>query len=136
MIVDLQVMNCPKFEGPSAACRAAQCYKEWKSDVSFLADLLEYVDNGIVIARHDIFGMAKIIDLRPRDKTGKPIGEKPQLAWFIRVALGDLRTLVAELPCFLPHIVLCRCKGGKITTRKYAFKRFMQLVTKEKLWVA
>ena len=121
MIVDLQVMNCPKFEGPSAACRAAQCYKEWKSDVSFLADLLEYVDNGIVIARHDIFGMAKIIDLAPTGATEK------EPAWFIRMAVGDLRTLVAELPCYLPKIVFCRRNNGR--SRAYSFDRFMQLVT-------
>ena len=106
---------------------AALCYKQWGSKVEFIDDLDDYLLNGVVIARPDIFGMAKITDLAPEGAKEK------DLAWFIRMAVGDLPRLLEALPCYLPKISFCRRNDGRV--RVYRLERLLKL-TKGKEWAA
>jgi hypothetical protein len=121
-----------KFKS-SAALRCAQLYHDWKSPVPFWKDYLDYTVTGFVCSRPTCFWMAKIIDLRPLNADGEPIGEKPDYAWFVRAAVGDLREMLFEtLPGYLPKISFCRVKGeiGDVTPerRVYSMERFLKLV--------
>jgi hypothetical protein len=96
-------------------------YLKWMGDVSFIDDLSHYLLNGVVIVRPDLFGMAKVIDLAPE-------GQAPEPAWFVRMAVGDLRELVAALPLYLPKICFCRRNDGRL--RRYSLERFAKAVGK------
>lgn len=116
MITEQTTMKPVPWKCGPAIEIARQCYRRWKSDIPFHEDLADYLRTGIVIARPDIFGMAKIIEYQ-----GQP-------AWFVRMAVGDLRTLVAELPAYFPKIIFCRRNDRR--GRVYSFDRFMQLALK------
>lgn len=100
---------------------ARRCYHKWKSSVRFDDDLKEYLENGIVISRQDIFVMAKVIDVA---EEGQP--EKP--GWFVRIAVGDLRKLVKEFPAYLEEIRFCRRQDPRL--RKYSVSRLLELVNR------
>jgi hypothetical protein len=91
----------------------AKMYYDFFSEVLFEDDLSEYLLNGVVVARPTCFGMARLCDLRPLDAEGNPIGEEPEIAWFVRFATGNLLELLSLLPGFLPKIVFCRNRIGQ-----------------------
>ena len=95
---------------PIQIARAA--YLHWKSKVPFIVDLANYLEHGIVISRPDIFAMAKIE------------GE----ALFVRMAVGNLRTLLCALPVLLPKIRFCRRNGERV--REYDLAKLLQTTDK------
>jgi hypothetical protein len=95
---------------------ARACYLKWKSNPSFYEDLEDYLEHGIVIARPDIFAMAKIIEA----------GESQAL--FVRIAVGKLRTLLSALPV-LPAAI-CFCRRNESRLRVYSLARLLQVTDK------
>jgi hypothetical protein len=95
---------------PIEIARAA--YVRWKSKVPFYVDLEDYLENGIVISRPDIFAMAKI--------EGQ--------ALFVRIAVGNLRTLLTALPVLLPKIRFHRRNGERL--REYDLVRLLETTGK------
>lgn len=81
---------------------ARKRYLLWKSKVPFQKDLARYLEdpNGIVIVRPDIFAMAKV--------QGDTL--------FVRMAVGNLRTLLFALPVILPKIRFDRRNRGRERT--------------------
>jgi hypothetical protein len=108
--------------GPMAIDQAMECYKKWKGAATFEQDLAHYLLHGVVVSRPSCFGLAKIIDL------AEP-GEEVMPAWFIRVAVGDLRELLGCLPGFLPAICFCRRGDGKL--RAYSLTRLIKKVMRK-----
>jgi hypothetical protein len=100
---------------------AEACYLKW-GGVNFAEDLSHYLLNGVVIVRPDLFGIAQVIDLAPEGTT------PPEPAWFVRMAVGDLRELVAELPFYLPKICFCRRNDDGQVMKKYSLDRFAKAV--------
>ena len=86
-------------------------YVMFSNQISFEDDLDDYLLNHVVVARPTCFGMARIHNLA---KEGEPY----ELAWFIRIAVGDLRELLNALPAHLPKICWCRNKPGKPFDKK------------------
>ena len=107
---------------------AAQHYLKWKCSPDFFKDMLDYLENGIVISRHDIFAMGKIVDRRPLDVDGKPIGENPEPALFVRMAVGNLRDLLGSLTVLLPKLLFCRRNEKRI--REYDLGRLLEVTNK------
>ncbi len=103
--------------GRTAIQEAAQCYREWMSDVTFEEDVAFHLAHGVVISTPTCFGLARVIE-GPR--TNQP-------AWFIRMAVGRLDELLYRLPFCLPEICLCRGKKGDLRIRSYSLERMMQL---------
>jgi len=99
---------------------AQACYRKWKSTVPFAVDLAEYLRTGIVIARPDIFVMAKIIDIAPE---GSPEREP---AWFFRIVVGDIREVRRALPGYLPKVCFCRRNDARL--RVYSLSRITRLI--------
>jgi hypothetical protein len=103
-------------------------YEKWQDKmkvppetrVKFETDLMDYLCNGFVVSRPSIFWMAKIVDVSEREDPG------PVFAWFVRVAVGDMRELFETLPLLLPKIAFCRRGDGRI--RVYSLERFARLV--------
>jgi hypothetical protein len=81
---------------PIQVARAA--YLKWKSKVPFYVDLQDYLEHGIVISRPDIFAMARVIDG----------------SLFVRVAVGNLQTLLGALPVKPARIRFCRRNGERM----------------------
>jgi hypothetical protein len=81
---------------------AAAWYKKWDGNAKFIDDLDDYHLKGVVISTPWMFAMAKVIDL----------GGEP--AWFVRMAVGRLETLVSNLPIYLPKICFCRRNDGRL----------------------
>jgi hypothetical protein len=117
---------------PTAIELAHACYKKWKGMASFQEDLKHYLLYGVVISRPTCFVMAKVIDLAPLDADGVPIPPiRP--AWFVRMAVGDLRELISLTPGFLPAICFYRRGAGKM--RVLPLGRFTRAISKgAKLW--
>jgi hypothetical protein len=92
---------------------ARECYQKWRGKVTFEQDLSEYLVSGMVVARPDVFAMAKIINFE-----GAP-------AWFIRVAVGNLGALLRLLPVYLPKI--CFCRRGDPHLKVYSLERLIKL---------
>lgn len=114
---------------------AALCYKKWWSDVPFIDDLDDYMLNGIVISTPYLFAMAKVIDVGGQSNTSGGLGgpslalgmtDKREPAWFVRMAVGNLKILLANLPCYLPRICFCRRNDGRL--RVYDTARLIKLV--------
>jgi hypothetical protein len=80
---------------------------------------MDYLCNGFVVSRPDIFWMMKVVRL------AEPEGK---LAWFCRIAIGDLRELFETLPARLPYIAFCR--RGESRLRVYPMERFIHLANK------
>jgi len=100
---------------------AELCYARWMGSVSFADDLSHYLLNGMVLSRPDIFAMVTVIDLAPE-------GAPPEPAWFVRMAVGDLRELISVLPGYLPKICFCRRGDGRMRT--YSLDRFTKVIGK------
>lgn len=115
---------------------ARRSYANWKTKVPFDIDLHDYLEHGIVVNRPDVFLMAKLVDRRPRDEEGKPIGDKFDPALFVRMGVGDLRQLLlsaaaAMCPGFIPWIRFCRHATGE-RVREYDFERMIKMTLKTK----
>lgn len=103
---------------------AEACYKKWNSNVPFIDDLEDYLLNGVVISTPYLFGMAKVIDIAPEGSAER------EPAWFVRVAAGNLRVLIAHLPTYLPKICFCRRNDGRMrvySLEKLALKALKQV---------
>jgi hypothetical protein len=77
---------------------ARRSYVRWKSPKRFYDDLNAYLEHGIVISRPDIFAMAQVQ------------GD----ALFVRMAVGNLQTLLSYLPVRLPKIRFYRRNKGRL----------------------
>jgi hypothetical protein len=95
---------------PIQVARAA--YLKWKSKVPFYVDLQDYLEHGIVISRPDIFAMAKV--------------EGGTL--FVRMAVGNLRTLLTALPVLTPKIRFCRRNEERV--REWDLVKLLQTTDK------
>jgi len=95
---------------------AAQCYRNWHSDIEFIDDLDDYLLTGFVVSRPDLFFMLKVIDIAPP-------GSPPEPAWFVRICVGGLLPLLGMMPQFLPKICFCRRNDGRM--RIYSTERLM-----------
>jgi hypothetical protein len=117
---------------------ARRCYLKWKATPSFERDLVDYLENGIVISRPDIFAMAKIIEVEggsacPQADASGPdnaLGTRrsTEQTLFVRVAVGSLRKLLCNLPVLLPTI--CFCRRNEPRMRRYSLVRFLQVTDK------
>jgi hypothetical protein len=105
--------------GVTAIQVAAACYTKWMGQVSFEADVAEYLANGVVISMPSCFGLARVIKA---PDTGEP-------AWFVRMAAGRLDELLYRLPYYLPKICFCRKNDGRM--RCYSLERVIKLATRK-----
>jgi len=112
-----QIIIHPIPPGLTAIQVAASCYKKWMGMVSFEEDVAHYLAYGMVVARPDVFAMAKIIE-----QEGEP-------AWFIRMAVGPLDTLFSVLPGYLSKICFCRRNDGRL--RVYSLDRFYKCAQRQ-----
>ena len=103
----------PLPTGRPAIETARECYHKWGGLVTFQQDLQDYLESGMVWSRPDVFAMAKVINFR-----GEP-------AWFIRVAVGNLRELLLLIPVYLPWI--CFCRGSDPRLKVYSLERLLKL---------
>lgn len=112
---------------------ARRSYTKWKTQVSFEKDLQDYLEEGIVVSRPDVFLMAKVVDRRPKDEDGKPIGERVDPALFIRMGVGNLSQLLltaasSMAPAFVPWLRFCRRKDERV--REYDFDKLAKTAIK------
>jgi hypothetical protein len=92
---------------------ARECYDKWGLN-DFDMELAAYLEDGMVIVRPDLLMLAKIID----------IGDGP--AWYIRMAVGNLKSILLALPVFLPKI--CFTRHGEHRMRFYSLKRIARYI--------
>jgi hypothetical protein len=97
---------------------AREYYHKWDGLITFEEDLRDYLATGMVVSRPDVFAMAKVIAFR-----GEP-------AWFIRMAVGDLKALLRLLPVYLEWI--CFCRRGKLDLKAFPLKRLYELAYRRK----
>jgi hypothetical protein len=100
---------------------AEECYRHW-GGLNFFNDLAHYHLHGIVVSRPDIFLMAKAIE----DPEPKHAGE---VAWFIRMFVGDMAELVPALPPYpIKWIRFCRMrKDGTLKEKSWPIERAAEL---------
>lgn len=91
---------------------ARASYLRWKPEIPFQVDLADYLEHGIVISRPDIFAMARV--------------EGDVL--FVRMAVGNLRTLLTALPVLLPRIRFCRRNNRRL--REYDLVKLLETTDK------
>lgn len=108
----------PLPTGTPAIETARECYLKWRGQVTFEQDLQDYLGTGMVWSRPDVFAMAKVIKFR----------DEP--AWFVRIAVGNLRELLLLLPVCLPWI--CFCRRGNPKLKAWPLKRLLELANKQK----
>jgi hypothetical protein len=107
---------------------AKLAYQKWQAKlpkekrIKFEDELMEYLSTGFVISRPTIFAMMKIVDVAEKDEQG------PIYAWFLRVAVGDLRELTEIFPAPLPYMAFCRHGDSKL--RRYPFEKMIALAMK------
>jgi hypothetical protein len=116
-----------------AGAIAKETYAKWQDKnnvpaekrVKFEDDLVDYLCNGFVLSRPTVFWMAKMVELTPP----APDGTR-DLAWFVRVAAGNMEELMQTLPALLPKIAFCRRGDGRV--RVYRLERFLQIVYRKR----
>src|SRR4030095_2930578 len=101
----------------SAITWARRFYME-HTDLNFEADLQDYLVNGFVTARPNVFGMGKVIK-----HNGEP-------AWYIRMAVGNILELLSILPFPLDTVVFCR-NNEKGVLRVYSFERLIRIAKRK-----
>lgn len=74
----------------------AKRYYQEHSELNFHNDLFDYLQNGFVISRPNLFVMFKVIVHEGR--TG----------WFIRFGIGNFLEMLSLMPCPLEFIAFCR----------------------------
>lgn len=94
-----KTMISPLILQGNAFAVAQADYARW-SKVPFVEDLLYYLQSGFVVARPNLFAMA-----RPIERDGRR-------GWFIQYACGAIGELLSVLPCELEFIAWCR-KGDE-----------------------
>lgn len=110
---------------------AKLCYQNWQAKlpkekrIKFEDELMDYLCTGFVTSRPTMFTMMKIIDVAEELPEGTP---GPTLAWFLRVAIGDLREVTEAFPLRLPWLAFCRHGDPKL--RLYPMDRAMALAMK------
>jgi hypothetical protein len=130
MITNTKVITPIQFN--THAIAVAVAYYAKYSPIPFRDDLLDYLGNGFVVSRPNLFAMGKVIDLAPqpdgdvdREKNHRnPDPGEP--TWFIRMAVGDLGELLTTLPFYLPKITFCRKRDGKL--RVYSVDRLAKAI--------
>lgn len=88
------------MRGEHSAFDLARLFYAQYSDLHFESDLIDYMRNGFVTVRPNIFGMFKAIHHE---------GER---IWYIRIAVGNLLELLGALPFMLPKFAFCRNNHG------------------------
>lgn len=78
------------------AYEEAKRYYREHSELNFHNDLFDYLQNGFVISRPNLFVMFK------------PIVHKGRKGWFVRFAIGNFLELLTLMPCPLEFIAFCR----------------------------
>jgi len=122
MITNQLSIKIIPFRKITAIKVAELCYAKWMGDVSFSDDVAAYLTHGVVVVRPDIFWMGCVVDARPMDADGNPIGDRPEPAWFIRMCVGDLRDLMRTLPePHFPKMYFCRRNDGRM--REYSLEK-------------
>lgn len=112
---------------------AADFYRRWIKDQTLLDDLDEYQFYGVVVSRPDIFLLARrILDPHPK--------HQGELAWFIRMFVGDIGELMRALPQE-PIKRICFCRHGDPRVRSWPIERMLKLEKldlhkRRKLWAA
>jgi hypothetical protein len=105
---------------------AKLAYQNWQAKVppekriKFEDELMDYLCSGFVVSRPTIFAMMKIIDVAEEGAAER------KLAWFVRVAVGDLRELTGIFAVPLPYMALYRHGDSKM--RVYPFHRTIALM--------
>jgi hypothetical protein len=100
--------------------------------VKFEDDLVDYLCNGFVVSRPTCFWMGKIVDLAETGDGGQRTEDsKPDYAWFVRVAAGDLEEMLLTMPVVLSKIAFCR--RGDDRVRVYSLDRFLRFALRNKL---
>lgn len=84
------------FHGQHSAFELARLFYAQYPELDFGDDLVDYMRNGFVITRPQLFVMAKVIH---RDDGH---------LWFCRIAIGNLIELLTVMPFYLPRIAFCR----------------------------
>jgi hypothetical protein len=82
-------------EGQSAYDLARLFYAQY-SDLDFDADFEDYLRNGYIAVRPNLFAMVR------------PIEHEGRRGWFCRIAIGNLGELITTWPCRLDFIAFCR----------------------------
>jgi hypothetical protein len=132
MITDEKMIR-PLLPHEWAVALAKETYQKWQDKnnvppdkrVKFEDDLVDYLCNGFVLSRPTVFWMAKIVDLTDPGDGRSQMGDR-DLAWFVRVAAGNMEELMQTLPALLPKIAFCRRGDGRV--RVYRLERFLQIV--------
>lgn len=103
MIIPDETVQCVQI--PGSAYAYARLHYLTFPRCTFEDDLLDYLKNGFVVSRPNLFAMAKVI-VHPRNPS--------VAAWFIRYACGETRYLIDVLPFWLDWIVWCRNDDGRL----------------------
>jgi hypothetical protein len=127
MITEERIIKKIGFRKQTALQIAELSYLQWMGDVSFADDVAYYMIHGTVISRPDLFGMALIVDIAPE-------GQRPEPAWFVRMAVGELGELLEMLPVPLPKICFCRRNDGRM--RMYSLERLKRKARRVIKWAA
>lgn len=113
------------FPTQRAFDRARQFYAPFENHpapekrLCFADDLLEYHRFGWVKSSPTSFAMARVINIAPE---GSKLVEP---AWFIRMAVGNMKEILDMLPGYLPKILWCRNNDGVL--RIYSTERLVSL---------
>jgi hypothetical protein len=103
-----------KLRGEHSAYDQARAFYLQFPDLNFQRDLVDYMRNGFVIVRPNLFGM-----FRPIEYDGRR-------GWFIRISIGSLLELVTCFPCKLDFIAFCRNNDDNM--RVIQFDEFLRTV--------
>jgi hypothetical protein len=122
MITQQEVIRAIPLKKESALWIAEACYQKWMGDVSLADDVAEYLNKGCVVTRPNLFALARVVEI--------PLKEGPQLAWFIRMVVGDLEELLDVLPFPLKWICFCRRNDGRM--RVYSLDRLTKKIRRRK----
>ena len=107
---------------------AKLCYERWQAKlpkekrIRFEDELTDFLCNGFVVSRPDLFWMMKIINVAEKDEPG------PVYAWFCRVAVGNMGEIMNSIPVQLPYVAFCRHGDPKL--RKYPMAHFTDLAVR------
>jgi hypothetical protein len=129
MITNERILRHIPLRKPTALDIAERCYEQWMGEVSFTQDLANYLIDGVVISRPDLFGMARIVNIAPE-------GSKPEPVWFVRMAVGNLVELLDALPYRLPKICFCRRNDGRMRVYSFETLRRKAAYWRERIWAA
>lgn len=96
---------------------------------NFEQDFNDCMASGVVVSSRDLFLMAKPMELAPGS-----LNARPQQAWLVLMAVGDIKELVTYMPYKLPFVAFYRRKG-KSGIRLRRTEQFINRARREVLWV-